>query len=88
MKKLASLQFGDFTEQKFTAFLTKSREADYRTEDQHDEAIYQIARITEHPDGWDLIFYPKPGADSSTPGIIAAIRQWRAKNGKPDFRHE
>jgi hypothetical protein len=88
MKKLATLQFSDFTEREFTDFVTKIRGGDYRTEAQHDDAIYHFARITGHPDGWDLIYHPEPGADHSTSGIIATIRQWRAKNGKPDFRQE
>ncbi|HBV2421528.1 TPA: bacteriocin immunity protein [Klebsiella pneumoniae] len=42
-------------------------------------------KLTEHPDGSDLICYPKPGQDDSPEGIVKEVKYWRAKNGKPGF---
>ena len=43
-------------------------------------------KLTEHPDGSDLIYYPKPGQDDSPEGIVKEVKDWRAKNGKPGFK--
>lgn len=86
MKKLATMQFSDFTEQEFIAFVEKIKMADYRTESQHDDAIYHFARITEHPEGWDLIYHPEPGTDKSASGVVNTVKSWRAANGKHGFK--
>ncbi|EEQ04693.1 Colicin-E7 immunity protein [Yersinia bercovieri ATCC 43970] len=43
-------------------------------------------RVSEHPSGSDLIFYPEDGADDSPEGILETIKKWRAENGKPSFK--
>ncbi|MCS3433227.1 bacteriocin immunity protein [Klebsiella sp. BIGb0407] len=43
-------------------------------------------RVTEHPGGSDLIYYPEGDNDGSTNAIIKEIKEWRTKNGKPGFK--
>lgn len=76
----------DFTEAEFVAWVNRIKTADFPTERQHDEAIYQFSLLTEHPDGHDLIYHPEPGADKSAQGITNTVKAWRAANGKPDFK--
>ncbi|HGS6426801.1 TPA: bacteriocin immunity protein, partial [Klebsiella pneumoniae] len=56
------------------------------TESEHDEAIYEFSQLTEHPDGWDLIYHPQAGADNSPAGVVKTVKEWRAANGKPGFK--
>ena len=45
-------------------------------------------RITEHPDGSDVLFYPKEGQEDSPAGILKEVKEWRARNNKPGFKPE
>ena len=76
----------DYTEQEFIDFINKIKKIDFPTEAAHDEAIYEFSQLTEHPDGWDLIYHPEPGADNSAEGVVKIIKEWRAANGKPGFK--
>ncbi|BCA39963.1 bacteriocin immunity protein [Kluyvera ascorbata] len=80
-KKLA-----DYTEQEFLHFIDKIKKVDFPTESEHDEAVYAFSQLTEHPDGWDLIYHPEPGADNSAAGVTKTVKEWRAANGKPGFK--
>lgn len=79
-------KLSDYTEKEFYDFVFKIKKADFPSESSHDEAIWQFAQLTEHPDGWDLIYHPKNGADNSAQGVIDAIKEWRKANGKPGFK--
>ncbi|ENU8725403.1 bacteriocin immunity protein [Salmonella enterica] len=79
-------KISDFTESEFIDFVRKIKKADFPTESEHDEAIYQFSQLTEHPDGWDLIYHPATGADNSAEGVTKTVKEWRAKNGKPGFK--
>lgn len=78
----------DITETEFLDFVRKICKAEYSTERQHGEAVYQFNKISEHPDGSDLIYYPKNSADNSPEGIVTTIKEWRAANGKPGFNSD
>lgn len=78
----------DFTEGELFSFITKISTVNYPSEAAHNEAVYEFARITEYPDGWDIIYHPEPGADNSTQGIINTLKEWRAANGKSGFKSE
>ena len=84
--KRAGNKFSDFTEEEFTAFVSKIIAADFPTDKENDDAIYSFAQLTEHPAGWNLIFKPKVGEDSSAKGIVKTVKEWRAANGKPGFK--
>ncbi|QJT78666.1 bacteriocin immunity protein [Kosakonia sp. MUSA4] len=76
----------EYTESEFLSFVRKICEADFATEAENDSAIYEFARITEHPEGWNLIFHPKNGADNSPEGVVKTIKEWRAANNKSGFK--
>jgi hypothetical protein len=78
----------DITENEFLDFVRKICKAEYSTDRQHGEAVYQFNTITEHPSGSDLVYYPKPLADNSSEGIVKEVIEWRAANGKPGFKSE
>ncbi|MFJ2456687.1 bacteriocin immunity protein [Pseudomonas protegens] len=42
--------------------------------------------ITEHPEKKGLIYYPSEGVENSPEGILKAVKEWRAANGKPGFK--
>ncbi|MDK6923875.1 bacteriocin immunity protein, partial [Escherichia coli] len=48
--------------------------------------LEHFVKITEHPDGTDLIYYPSDNRDDSPEGIVKEIKEWRAANGKPGFK--
>ncbi|WP_313741604.1 bacteriocin immunity protein [Pseudomonas sp.] len=50
-----------------------------------DSLVDHFRKITQHPAGSDLIFYPKQGAEGPQ-GIINEIKKWRAANGKSGFK--
>lgn len=76
----------NFTEAEFLEFLKQICSAKSMTERQHTDAIIEFERLCEHPDGSDLLYYPKPTADDSPEGIVKEIKEWRATNGKPGFK--
>lgn len=80
---MAGNKISEFTEAEFTAFVSKIIAADFPTDKENDDAIYSFAQLTEHPAGWNLIFKPKVGADSSAKGIVKTVKEWRTANGKP-----
>ncbi|RAU45275.1 bacteriocin immunity protein [Pseudocitrobacter sp. RIT415] len=75
-----------YTESEFIDFINRIRNVDFPSEADHSSAMYEFGQLIEHPDKWDLIYRPKPGADNSTKGIIETIKVWRAANGKPGFK--
>jgi Colicin immunity protein / pyocin immunity protein. len=54
----------------------------------HIDAVLEFERITEHPSGSDLIYYPEPGVENFPEGIVKTVKEWRAANGKPGFKPE
>jgi hypothetical protein len=77
---MVTKKFEDYTEVEFLAFVKKICTADYPNETEHDNAIWEFATITEHPEGWNIIYKPKAGADNSPQGVVKTIKGWRAAN--------
>lgn len=82
-----------YTESEFLAFLEammanpdnlKGRDFGKRVE----KFVEHFKKVTEHPEGSDVIFYPKEGQEDSPKGILKEVKQWRAANGKPGFKRE
>ncbi|CAI8934551.1 Colicin immunity protein / pyocin immunity protein [Pseudomonas chlororaphis] len=48
--------------------------------------VFHFEKVSEHPAGSDLIFYPENGADDSSEGITRLVKEWRAANGLPGFK--
>jgi len=78
-------KFEDYTEYEFLEFLTAIWALEVSSEEEHDELIAHFSKVTEHPQGNGLIFYPDIGADSPQ-GVMDAVKKWRAANGKPGFK--
>ena len=76
----------DYTEVEFLDFLNKIWAVSVSSEDEHDELVEQFSKVTEHPDGNGLIFYPKAGVEYSPEGVIKEIKEWRLANGRPGFK--
>lgn len=53
-----------------------------------DRLLEHFLVVTEHPDGSDVIFYPKEGQEDSPEGILKEVKEWRAANNKPGFKPE
>ncbi|KDF23588.1 colicin-E2 immunity protein [Klebsiella aerogenes MGH 62] len=73
----------DYAEAEFLEFVKKICRAEGATEKEDDKLVDEFERLTEHPDGSDLIYYPR---DDSPEGIMKEVKEWRAKNGKPGFK--
>ena len=83
---MANKCLAEYTVHEFIDFFEKIKNADFGTESEHDEAIYEFSQLTEHPDGWDLIYHTQAGADNSPAGVVKTVKEWRAANGKPGFK--
>ena len=75
----------EYTTMEFLNLLEKIWRIDV-SEEEHDNLIRHVARITEYPAGTDLFFYPEAGRAHSPEGILDFIKKWRAENGKPGFK--
>ncbi|AZC49972.1 bacteriocin immunity protein [Pseudomonas chlororaphis] len=77
----------EYTEAEFIDFMQELFAANKGAPDEVlDPLLDEFERITEHPAGSDLIYYPENGADSSAVGIIKAVKDWRRANGLPGFK--
>ncbi|RSW52043.1 bacteriocin immunity protein [Klebsiella aerogenes] len=76
----------DFTEAEFLAFVKKIFNPNTTTEDEDVQNVLEFERLTEHPDGSDVIFYPPKDREDSPEGVVKEVKEWRAKNGKPGFK--
>jgi hypothetical protein len=65
-----------------TVFQENVAEADERL----DMLLEHFEKITEHPEGTDLIYYAASDLDSTPEAITKKVKEWRAANGKPGFK--
>lgn len=79
-------KFEEYTETEFLEILNKIWAADVSTEEEHDKLIEHFSKITEHPQGNGLIFYPEAGVEDSPEGILKVVKEWRAANGRTGFK--
>lgn len=76
----------DYTEAEFLEFVRKICLAEGATEEDDNKLVDEFRRLTEHPYGSDLIYYPKDDQDDSPEGIVKTVKEWRESNGKPGFK--
>lgn len=79
------INYEDYSEREFLELVTKVFNADFLTEEDADKAVWEVVRLSEHPSGTDIVFYPSADAEDSPEGILKVIKEWRAMNGKPGF---
>ena len=83
MKKSIS----EYTEAEFVNLMQEILTANKSAPDEVlDPMLDELERLTEHPAGSDLIYYPEEGADHSPEGITQTVKEWRAANGLPGFK--
>lgn len=78
----------EYTEAEFVALLEELAKEDREAEndDRADLLLLHFEKISEHPAGSDLIYYPEPGADNSPRGVTQIVKDWRAMQGLPGFK--
>ena len=76
----------DYTEREFFDFVALICDPSNQTEEEGDRLISEFEHLTEHPDGADLIYYPRDDREDSPDGIVKEVKEWRAANGKPGFK--
>ena len=76
----------DYTEAEFLAFVTDLCDFSKRTEAEDAALINEFVRLSEHPEGNGVIFYPPDDREDTPEGIVKEVKRWRAENGKPGFK--
>ena len=85
---MGAKEFEDYTEEDFLLFVKKIYNSSYSTEEQQIEAVFEFERLTQHPDGSDLIYYPRDGREDSPEGVVKEVKEWRAISGRSGFKTE
>ncbi|HGJ5868510.1 bacteriocin immunity protein [Arsenophonus nasoniae] len=78
----------DYTEKEFLGLVRKLFNVENTSEQEDVRNILEFKRLSEHPDGSDLIYYPKENREDSPEGVVKEVKEWREKNGKPGFKPE
>lgn len=78
----------DYTESEFLNYVKNLYDFSGRSEAEGNRLVHEFEILTEHPDGSDLIFYPRDDREDSPEGIVQEVKEWRAANGKPGFKPE
>ena len=61
---------------------------DYPTDQEHIDAVIYFEKITEHPDGSDLLCYPKKEGDDTPENIVKIVKEWRFSQNLPCFKDQ
>lgn len=77
----------DYTEQEFLALVSRIYNAEEESEEEDVNNLLEFERLCEHPEGSDLIYYPREGREDSPEGVIQEVKEWRQANGKPGFKN-
>ncbi|WNJ94823.1 bacteriocin immunity protein [Vibrio ruber] len=75
-----------YTQDEFLSLVRRISIDDYPTEQEHIDAVLLFEKLTEHPDGSDLIYYPDDPADATPERIVEIVKQWRMSQGLPCFK--
>lgn len=81
-------KFEEYTETEYVALINRLVDGDYSSEREHDAIVDNIVSTSEHPNGTGVLYYPEEGVEDSPAGVLKAIKEWRAANGKPGFKPE
>ncbi|WP_458369243.1 bacteriocin immunity protein [Pseudomonas mandelii] len=81
-------KFEEYTESEYVSLINRLIEGDYSSEKEHDAIVDHIVSTSEHPHGTGILYYPDTGVEDSPAGVLKAIKEWRAANGKPGFKPE
>ena len=79
--------FSEYTEAGFLELMREIfKENTAETDDQLDVLLEHFKKITEHPQGTDLIYYASSDVESTPEGVTKKVKEWRAAHGKPGFK--
>lgn len=81
-------KFEDYSESEYATLINRLFQGGFSSEEEHDAIVDNIVSTSEHPNGTGILYYPEPGVEDSPAGVLEAIKQWRAANGKPGFKIE
>lgn len=78
----------EYTQADFIKLLEELAKEDEEAEndDRADVLLLHFEKVSEHPAGSDLIYYPEPGADNSPKGVMQIVKEWRAAQGLLGFK--
>ncbi|MGX5089355.1 bacteriocin immunity protein [Enterobacter sp. UPMP2052] len=77
----------EYSEAEFISLLKEIfKENVAETDDRLDILLEHFEKITEHPEGTDLIYYAPSDAEATPEAITKRVKDWRTRNGKPCFR--
>lgn len=83
----AKEKISDYSETEFLELLNEiMKENIAETDEDLDLLLEHFEKITEHPEGTDLIYYAQSDADSTPEEITKKIKEWRTANGLPGFK--
>ena len=81
--------YDDYTESEFIDLLKEIYRANAEEPDGIlDPLLEHFSKITEHPSGTDLIYWPENDAQGELEAVLNIVKTWRAANGKPGFKPE
>ncbi|ANA69299.1 MULTISPECIES: bacteriocin immunity protein [Pseudomonas] len=83
---MESKKISDYTEAEFFSLISELFNRSFSSEKERDVVVYAIVNAAQHPDGTDIIFYPKEDEEDSPEGVLKRIKEWRAANGLPGFK--
>lgn len=74
-----------YTEVEFINLINEIIEAK-GTDDYQDELLEHFCKISQHPDGSDLIYYPETDEDGTPERIVEIVKNWRESQGLSSFK--
>ncbi|MFJ4431922.1 bacteriocin immunity protein [Pseudomonas sp. NPDC089395] len=77
----------DYTDAEFKAVVEELLKA-AGTSAWQDRLLEHFIEMAEHPDGSDLIYYPRNPQEGCAEQVIARIIAWRKSKGMPLFKDE
>ncbi|WP_025901350.1 bacteriocin immunity protein [Tatumella sp. UCD-D_suzukii] len=77
----------DYTEQEFLALVSRVYNAEGESEEEDVNNLLEFECLCEHPEGSDLIYYPREGREDSPEGVVKEVKEWRQVNGKSGFKN-
>lgn len=85
---LAKNSITEYTEAEFMELLYElaKEDAQAETDDRADLLLLHFEKISQHPAGSNLIYYPESGADNSPAGVTKTVKDWRMAQGLPGFK--
>lgn len=85
---MSNKTISDYTESQFLELVKKLFNVEKTSEEEDIKNLLEFKRLSEHPEGSDLIYYPKENRQDTPEGVVKEVKEWRAKNGKPGFKAE